>query len=944
MNRPLRVLIVEDSEDHTTLLLHELKRGGFDPTFERVETAEAMKAALQRQTWDLILSDNDLPHFNAPAALSRLKESGFDLPFIIVSGHISEEAAVAAMKAGAHDYVMKNNTARLIPAIERELREAEIRRERRRAEEALQESEKTFRLLVEHSPDVIMRVDRESKILFINYTLPQYNIQSVLGKTAVSFLSAEDGLRYMQALHEVFESGEAREFEVAAVGPTFWLTRLVPIKADGRVESAMVIATNITDRKRTEEALLKSEEEYRAIITNINEIIYQVDTTEDSFSGRTRFVSNQTEAIIGYRPDEFLEDPGLWLRIVHPEDKQTLLETTRRIIESQTAGVREYRLRHKETGEYRWLEDRVMPQVGESGKVVGIFGVARDVTERRRADEALWKSEARHRALLNAMPDMVFRISKEGVYLEFIASKDNDTLPLFPPDDFLGKNINETLPDHVARQAMHYVIQALETGHTQIFEYELLLEGNRSDYEARIVVSGTDEVMAIVRDITERKAQAAALEYQALHDILTDLPNRTLVLDRLKQAIHAADRENQPLALMIMDLNHFKDVNDALGHHHGDLLLKQVGPRVLGVLRESDTIARLGGDEFAVLLSATEINGAIVAAQKILEVLDRPFVVEGFFLEIGASIGIAVFPEHGEDTDILMRRADVAMYQAKQSGSGYAVYISEDDRHSPRRLALMGELRHAVERQELVLHYQPKIDLKAGRTVGVEALVRWNHPHHGLIPPDQFISLAEHTGVIKPLTLWILKEAAHQALAWHRTGMEIPVAVNLSVRNLQDLQFPAQITELFQTHGLRPDGLEMEITESAIMADPGRAMEILKRLRAMGIRLSIDDFGAGYSSLSYLRKMPVDTVKVDKSFVIGMAANSDDAVIVRSTIDLAHNLGLKAVAEGVESREILDRLATMGCDEAQGYFISRPVPAAEIAPWLADSPWGLKRD
>ncbi len=809
MDRPLRVLIVEDSEDDATLLLHELKRGGFDLTFERVATAEAMKAALLRQAWDVILSDYDLPNFSAPKALALLKKTGLDLPFIIVSGKISEETTVVALKGGAHDYVMKNNMARLIPAIERELREADSRREHRRAEAALRESEQRFRLLVAHSPDVIMRVDQESKILFINYTLPEYTIESVLGKTAVSFLSAEDGLRYMQALHEVFESGTAREFEVGAVGPTFWLSRLVPMKKDGRVESAMVIATNITERKRVEEALRKS--------------------------------------------------------------------------------------------------------------------------------------EARHRALLSAMPDMMFRISKEGVYLEFIASKDDDTRPLFPPDEFLGKNIKEMLTDHVARQAMHYVLQALETGNTQIFEYELQMSGSRRDYEARIVVSGDDEVMAIVRDITERKAQAAALEYQALHDILTDLPNRTLVMDRLKQAIHAADRENRPLALLLMDLDHFKDVNDALGHHHGDLLLKQVGPRVLSMLRESDTIARLGGDEFAVLLPATDINGATVAAQKILEALERPFVVEGFFLEIGASIGIAAFPEHGEDTDMLMRRADVAMYQAKQSGSGYAVYISEHDRHSPRRLALMGELRHAVEREELVLYYQPKIDLKAGRTVGVEALVRWQHPQHGLILPDQFITLAEHTGVIKPLTLWVLSDAARQVLAWHQAGMDLSVAVNLSVRNLLDLQLPDQIADMLRTSGAMPDWLEMEITESAIMADPGRAMEILTRLKAMGIRIAIDDFGAGYSSLSYLRRLPVAAVKVDKSFVIGMAANEDDAVIVRSTVDLAHNLSLKVVAEGVESREILERLVAMGCDAAQGNYISHPVPAADLTRWLADSPWGLKK-
>lgn len=273
-------------------------------------------------------------------------------------------------------------------------------------------------------------------------------------------------------------------------------------------------------------------------------------------------------------------------------------------------------------------------------------------------------------------------------------------------------------------------------------------------------------MIGVNSDITERKAHASALEYQSLYDGLTGLPNRTLVQDRLRQAIHAAEREQQPLALLIMDLNHFKDINDALGHHYGDLLLQQIGPRVLSGLREGDTIARLGGDEFAILLPATDNDGAAVAAEKILEALEQPFAVEDFFLDAGASIGIALYPEHGNDVATLMRRADVAMYQAKRSGNGFAVYVSDKDKHNPRRLSLMGEMRHAIARDELVLYYQPKISLNTGSIIGVEALVRWRHPQHGLVPPDQFITLAEQTGVIKPLTLWVVGEALRQCRVW----------------------------------------------------------------------------------------------------------------------------------------------------------------------------------
>jgi len=448
-------------------------------------------------------------------------------------------------------------------------------------------------------------------------------------------------------------------------------------------------------------------------------------------------------------------------------------------------------------------------------------------------------------------------------------------------------------------------------------------------------------MIGVNSDITERKAHASALEYQSLYDGLTGLPNRTLVQDRLRQAIHAAEREQQPLALLIMDLNHFKDINDALGHHYGDLLLQQIGPRVLSGLREGDTIARLGGDEFAILLPATDNDGAAVAAEKILEALEQPFAVEDFFLDAGASIGIALYPEHGNDVATLMRRADVAMYQAKRSGNGFAVYVSDKDKHNPRRLSLMGEMRHAIARDELVLYYQPKISLNTGSIIGVEALVRWRHPQHGLVPPDQFITLAEQTGVIKPLTLWVVGEALRQCRVWQEAGIDLPVAVNLSTRNLQDMHLPEQIDGVLRSSGMTPDKLEMEITESAIMADPERAMEVLTQLRAMNIRFAIDDFGTGYSSLGYLKNLPVGAVKIDKSFVLGMAANECDEAIVRSTVDLAHNLGLQVIAEGVENQESWQRLEGMGCDAAQGYYMCRPIPAADLTLWARESRWGL---
>jgi diguanylate cyclase (GGDEF)-like protein len=430
--------------------------------------------------------------------------------------------------------------------------------------------------------------------------------------------------------------------------------------------------------------------------------------------------------------------------------------------------------------------------------------------------------------------------------------------------------------------------------------------------------------------------QAVVNEHQATHDSLTDLPNRSLFRDRGSQAILRDRRTDLSAAVLIMDLDHFKEVNDTLGHHHGDLLLKRIGPALEEVLRSSDTVARLGGDEFAILLPGLAGPGsAIHVAEKVLERLGRPFVVDGSPLHVGASIGIACFPSHGDDVDTLIQRADVAMYWAKAGGTGCEIYSPEQDRYTPERLALAAELRRALERpDELLLLYQPKIDLQTGMASGVEALVRWDHPRHGLLPPGEFIAIAERTGLIHSLTSHVLEGAVRQSRAWQDAGIDLKVAVNLSNRTLLDESLPDHVSGLLARHGVAPGRLELEITESTIMADPVRATAILDRLSAMGIRLAIDDFGTGYSSLSQLKRLPVHEIKIDKSFVLGMRADKDDAVIVQSTIDLGRNLGLNTVAEGVEDEATLSELSRLGCDFAQGYHMSRPISSADLGKWL----------
>ena len=446
--------------------------------------------------------------------------------------------------------------------------------------------------------------------------------------------------------------------------------------------------------------------------------------------------------------------------------------------------------------------------------------------------------------------------------------------------------------------------------------------------------SGQTYYVAILRDITERQRQRALLEHQALHDSLTGLPNRNLLADRLGHAVAQARREAAPMALLLLDLDRFKAVNDTLGHQIGDRLLCHVAERLVGPLREVDTIARLGGDEFALILPAIESEeSAGAVAARLLETLGAPFSVDGLSLEIGASIGIALFPEHAEEGPRLLQCADVAMYQAKQAGGGVAVYDEDRDHNSVRHLTITGELRKAIETRQLSFHYQPKIDLASGRVVGAEALIRWQHPELGFVPPDEFIVLAEQTGLIEALTAWSFDQTLAQAARWRALGLELGIAVNLSARTLHDEGLPDMVAAALSRHRVAPGLLTVEITETAIMLDPERAARVVGRLHDLGLRLSVDDFGTGHSSLAYLKRLPLDELKIDRTFVMQMTENDDDAVIVRSTVDLSHSLGLKVVAEGVELEEHLQILRGLACDTAQGYFISRPLTPEAFEDW-----------
>ncbi len=464
------------------------------------------------------------------------------------------------------------------------------------------------------------------------------------------------------------------------------------------------------------------------------------------------------------------------------------------------------------------------------------------------------------------------------------------------------------------------------------------------DYAQPVAVQGSDEVNALAGSLNHMRTAVAQREQQisrlAFEDALTGLPNRARFLQALAQRLGGGLVPTRAVAVLSLDLDRFKAINDALGHAAGDAVLRQVGARLLAALRRAeagDLVARLGGDEFALLLVDASLDDARAAAARLQQVLSAPALVDGQPIDVSAALGIAVSPAHGSNAGALLQHADIAMYASKKRGGGVTVYDPAHDSAQRKHLSLLGELRVAIERDELVLFVQPKVDIVTREVRGGEALVRWQHPSRGLLPPGEFMPWAEQTGFVRQVTRWVLAAAIRQVGAWERAGRRLVLSVNISARDLMDRALPDYVAALLVEHRVAPARLCLEITESSVMDDPAHGLATLARLDALGIKLSIDDFGTGFSSLAYLKRLPVDELKIDRSFVRGLAEEGG-ATIVRSTIDLAHDLGLTVVAEGIEDEATMARLAALGCDQAQGYFISRPLALPAFEDWLARQP------
>jgi diguanylate cyclase (GGDEF)-like protein/PAS domain S-box-containing protein len=835
--------------------------------------------------------------------------------------------------------------------------------ERKEAEEALKESQRRLSTLLSNAPAYLYRCRNEPEwsnefVSDFAFELTGHTPQELTDGSVMftDLIAEEDRDRVWEEVQAALYSrkgfelqysirrkdGEVRHVEERGRG----------VYGGGEVEAIEGVVYDVTERVRAEQALREAEERYRTLVEQIPAVTY-IDRATDG-TDESLYTSPQIEMMLGYTPEEWLEG-YLWLQRLHPDDRERVLASDQKFEAGGEPFSEEYRLLAKD-GRVVWVREEAVLVRDEAGEPLYWQGVILDVTERKEAEERL-------RTLANAAFEGII-IAERGKILE--ANEAYAQMLGYERSELIGKPVLEVVaPEHRDR-----VRQNILAGHEEPYEIvELKKDGTRIDVEVRgraFTYGGRPVRVTAVRDVTERKAFERRLEHQAFHDALTGLPNRALVTDRLRQALVRAKRREDEVAVLFMDLDNFKVINDSLGHKAGDRLLVAVSKRIRSLLRPEDTVARLGGDEFILLLEDTDIQGAGRVAERISEQLKRPFSLGGRRLFVTASVGIATGGANRKYAADLLRDADLAMYRAKRSGKArHAVFEEAMNARALERLEMEHDLRRALERDELKVHYQPQMLLDANlqrnlratgstaivsakvsrepRVTGVEALVRWEHPERGLLLPGRFVPLAEETGLIVPVGAMVLEEACHQVKAWQGCFVADPplaVSVNLSARQFREPDLTETVSRILRETGLDPTCLHLEITETTAMSDAPATVSTLEDLKALGVRLVIDDFGTGYSSLSYLQRFPVDYVKIDRSFVDGLEEDTGATALVSGMIDLAHALGIEVIAEGVQRLGQLERLGAMRCDLAQGSYFSGPLPSEALGTLLEDDAVG----
>ncbi|MGG2399433.1 putative bifunctional diguanylate cyclase/phosphodiesterase [Pseudomonas sp. SH1-B] len=689
----------------------------------------------------------------------------------------------------------------------------------------------------------------------------------------------------------------------------------------------LVLHRHAQQHRRARLQLAGNEERLRLALNASHDGLWDWDV-----SRRRVYFSEGYAALLGLTPQTLGDTREDWAERIHPDDRENAIHALN-AEQSDQQYENTYRLRHAD-GSYRWIHSRGRLLCDENGQPQRFIGIASDITQQRANDDSLRQAAA------------VFDATQEGVLVTDAAQRIVHVNPAFSritgysSEEILGQHPNllkSGRHDSAFYQSLWHALENRGAWSGEVWNRRKSGEIYPQWQCIRVIHDEQGRIshyVAVFSDITALKRSQRELDYLAHHDPLSNLPNRLLFTERVAYALERSKTEELRGAVLLIDLDHFKHINESLGHNVGDLLLKGVGERLQESLPGGNTLARLGGDEFGLLSeSCHEATQAAELAQRLLRCLEAPFRLDGHELYIGASIGISLFPEEADSVEQILRNADSALFKAKSSGrEGYAFYVQELTDYARQRVELASSLRHALDNGELRVYYQPLHDLHDGRQVGMEALVRWQHPQRGLIPPAEFIPIAEDNGMIGVIDTWVLEQACRQMVRWNAEGKSLNfVAVNVSSRLFSRGELDQKVTGVLAATGLPSRQLELEVTESAIMEDPDAALRLLTSLRALGVRLAIDDFGTGYSSLARLKRLPVDKLKIDQSFVYGLPEDSEDAAIARAVIALGHSLGLKVLAEGIEEPCQVDFLRSLGCDYGQGYHFGKPLPAEEPA-------------
>lgn len=941
----LHLLVVEDRATYLPTLKKKLS-GLKHPHFQ-VSHVHSYQAALEfliRHTPDVILVDGRLAGHGAIDTFINICHKDASIPLIVLTDEADRVRVEQIFSSAAEDFLFETD---LMGAIGDRIQQV-IRRHKDVF--SVQQSDQRFRDLANSAPVMIWETNGSGENVFFNKTWLDFRgceFEAERRTRRQDEIHSDDVERYQSVTDTAMQTRQPFrvEYRIKCHDQSYrWIldTGSPMYDAQGVFRGFVGSAIDITERRRTEAESEEWRRRYQAAIEASRQLLldWNPDTQDVKFGG-------SLEQILGFTASDFGSQMSKWLDRIHPDDQTSFYQMMRHVRTAEQPVRLEYRMQRRD-GEWITVEHEAQVIYSADGRVSGIVGFVNDISAKKRTLQELRARERRYRTLVANIPGAVYRYQyrqDKGWTVDYM-SKQIQKICGYPRSYFMNGDLEAftrmVLHDDrgVREKALADATQAREPFFAtyRIRHHDGQLRWIQE--QGRVIAdesTGTIWLDGLIFDITDQAKAEERLNFLSHHDLLTGLPNRTLFLDRLGQAVIAANHERDMLGVFFLDLDHFKRINDTLGHAVGDKLIQMSAGRLKHILYETDTVTRLGGDEFAILIpSLTKPGHALKIADKIFNAFKTPFFIDGHELFVSVSLGISMYPNDGYDADSLMKNADTAMNRAKEQGRGnYQLYSPQMNDKALLRLKLENRLRRALERDEFRLHYQPQVDFKTGRITGMEALLRWHHPEFGLVSPAEFVPLAEEAGLIVPIGAWVLETACRQIKDWQNMGFKaLRMAVNLSSRQLRRPDLAATISSIIKNIGVDPELVELELTEGSLMDDIEETASALSKLRDTGLRIAIDDFGTGYSSLSTLRRFPLSTLKIDRSFVSDIAKDAESGAIAEAIISMGHSLNLEVVAEGVENEQQFEFLKTRSCDRMQGFLFSRAIPATAFTELL----------